>query len=393
MSTLSEAVDPALAFDVVTEAGMRAKPCVKWNHFDPDVLPMWVADMDFPVADVIRDAMIDHATRGSLGYPVLPELQGVVAERLRRRFGWTVEAASVQVTPGVIPSLVFGTQTFCGPGEQVIIQTPAYPPFFDAVKQAGTRLLENPLVNDGEGYRLDLDGLRAAITPATRMLLFCNPHNPTGRVFRREELEALAELVLEHRLWVVSDELHADLVLHGRHVPFASLSPEVGQRTITLYGPTKAFNIAGLKVAFLISENPALLARYKEVVGYRLPGVNVLGQVAALAAYQRGDAWLDGVTAYLRGNRDHLLARLRAEAPQVKATTPEGTYLAWLDLRATGLGDDPSERLLQDVRLALNTGKVFGEETGRGFVRLNFATSRQVLDRGIDLLVKGIGGA
>jgi len=386
---MSDPVDIATAFDAPTEADLRAKPAAKWLRYDPDVLPVWVADMDFPPAEPVRRALHAHLDHGSYGYPPfggVPGLVDALAERLATRFDWHVPREAVHPLAGIIPGLFLGTLATTGPGEQVVVQPPIYPPFFAAIRQTQRAVLENPMRDDGTRFVMDLDQLRAAITPATRAIMFCNPHNPTGRVFSRAELEALAEVVLEHRLWMISDELHADLVFDGRHVPFASLSPEVAQRTITLYGPTKAFNLAGLKVGFLVAENPALLARVKEVAGYFLPGVNVLGQVAALAAFREGGPWLDAALAYLRGNRDHLLARLAAEAPAVRAYAPEGTYLVWLDFRAAGLGDDPAAALLERGRVGLNAGADYGTG-GAGFARFNVATSRRILDAAIDRLV------
>jgi cysteine-S-conjugate beta-lyase len=393
MST-SVAIDPRLAFDVASAARSRRLPCAKWTRFEPDVLPLWVADMDFPVADVIRGAVHDHLDHGSLGYPPaagLPDLVPAVVDRLAGRFGWRVPAEAVRPVPGVMPALFVGTEACAGPGEQVIVQPPVYPPFFSVIDQAGRQVLHDQLVDDGGGYGMDLEALRAAITPATRALLFCNPHNPTGRVFGRAELEALAEVVLEHRLWVLSDELHADLVFDGQHVPFASLGAEVARRTVTLYGPSKAFNLAGLKIAFMIAENATLLARLVALAGRRLPGVNVLGQVATIAAYRHGDAWLAAALAYMRANRDHVAARLRQEAPAVYGHPPEGTYLSWLDLREAGLGDDPAAALLERGRLALNGGTDYGPG-GAGFARLNFATSRATLDDALDRLVATVRG-
>lgn len=382
-------LDLRAVFDAATEPVLRAKPSGKWTRYEPDVLPLWVADMDFPLADAIKTALHDHLERGSIGYPPFggyPGLVPAVVERLAGRFDWSVAPEDVHVMPGVIPGLFLGTMATTGPGEQVIVQPPIYPPLFAAIQQTQRAVLENPMVDTGDRHAFDLDQLRATITPATRMLMFCNPHNPTGRVFTRAELEALAEIVLEHRLWVVSDELHADLVFDGRHVPFASLSPEVAQRTVTLYGPTKAFNLAGLKVAFLIAQNPALLARVKQVAGYLVPGANVMGQVAALAAYRDGGPWLDAALGYLRANRDHVHARLAAEAPAVRGYAPEGTYLTWLDFRATGLGDDPAAALVERGRVALNAGGDYGTG-GPGFARLNFATSRATLDAALDRVV------
>jgi len=190
---------------------------------------------------------------------------------------------------------------------------------------------------------------------------------------------------------VISDELHADLVFDGAHVPFASLSAEIAQRTVTLYGPTKAFNLAGFKIGFLIAENPALLARIKEIAGYYQPGVNVFAQVATLAAYRDGGPWLEAALTYLRANRDHLIARLAAEVPAVRAYAPEGTYLVWLDFRAAGLGDDPAAALLERGRVGLNAGAEYGVG-GDGFARFNVATSRSVLDAAIDRVVAVAGG-
>ena len=393
-TSLEPTIDPASAFDVAVAERSRAMPSAKWTRYDPDVLPLWVADMDFPVADVVRAALHAHVDRGSLGYPpypALPDLIPATVERLQTRFGWRLPVEAVQPLPGVIPGLFVGTEATCAPGEQVIVQPPVYPPFFSVIAQSGREVLHHRLVDDGDGYRMDVAALRAAITPATRVLMFCNPHNPTGRVFTRAELEALAEVVLEHRLWVLSDELHADLVFDGEHVPFASLSEDVAQRTVTLYGPTKAFNLAGLKIAFMIAENAALLARVKAVAGYRMPGVNVLAQAATIAAYREGDAWLSAALAYLRSNRDHLAARLHAEVPEVRSHAPEGTYLTWLDLRGAGLGDDPSAALLDRGRLALNPGTDYGPG-GEGFARLNLATSRATLDEALDRLVATVRG-
>jgi cysteine-S-conjugate beta-lyase len=390
----SAAIDPATAFASVTEAQMRSRPSGKWQRYDADVLPLWVADMDFPPVAPIREALAAHLAQGSYGYPPFggyPGLRDAVVARMGEHFGWHLTPEDVHLLPGIIPGLFLGTMATTGPGEQVVVQPPIYPPFFTAIAQSGRVVLENPMHDTGARFEMDLAHLRAAITPATRSIMFCNPHNPTGRVFTRGELEALAEVVLEHRLWVISDELHADLIFDGQHIPFASLSPEIAQRTITLYGPTKSFNIAGFKIGFLISQNPALLARVKELAGYFMPGANVMGQVATLAAFAHGGAWLEAALRYLRANRDHLMARLAAEAPSVRGYAPEGTYLAWLDFRATALGDDPAAALLERARVGLNAGLDYGSG-GAGFARINVATSRTILDAAIDRLVPVIGG-
>jgi cysteine-S-conjugate beta-lyase len=376
-------------YDDLTEAQLRTRACAKkWQTYPEDVLPLWVADMDFPVAEEIKAAVARQLDSDALGYGPkggMPDLRQSLVDRLACRFGWTVTPDDVQPLPGIIPGLALGSLVTAGPSEEIVIQPPVYPPFAQTVEASGRCVVENPLLDDDGHYRLDIDGLDAAVTPATRALIICNPQNPTGRVFARAELEALAEVVLAHRLWVISDELHADLVFDGAHVPFASLSPEVAARTITLYGPTKAFNIAGLKIGFAIAQNEALLARLRSAAGMIVPSPTTLSQQAAIAAFRQGDRWLAETMSYLRANRDHLVARLGRDAPAVRVRPPEGTYLAWLDLRSLGLGDGLEEALLA-AGVGLNPGASYGTG-GDGFARLNFATSRAILDAALDRLV------
>jgi cysteine-S-conjugate beta-lyase len=375
-------------FDRVTEAQLRTRTCAKWHTYPDDVLPLWVADMDFPVADEIKRAIVRQLEADDLGYGPrtgVPDLRESVVDRVAERFGWVIACDDVLPTAGIAPGLALGSLVLAGRDEEIVLQPPVYPPFFAAVEKTGRCVLENPMLVEDGRYRFDLDGLRRAITPRTRALMLCNPQNPTGRVFTRAELEALAEVVLEHDLHVISDELHADLVLDGVHVPFASLSPEVDARTLTLYGPTKAFNIAGLKIGFAIASNHDLLERMRAAAAAIVPGPTTPAQHATVGAYRHAGAWLEGTLAYLRANRDHLAARLQREAPVVGLRPPEGTYLAWLDMRALGLGAD-LDAALKGAGVALNDGLTFGTG-GAGFARLNFATSRSILDAAIDRLV------
>src|SRR5690554_2971924 len=273
----------AHAYDELTEERLRKLDGAKWNHYDADILPMWVADMDFPIAEPIRQAIRDYAECDDFGYPMpsgIPGLMDAVTGHLDRTHGVRFSHEQVMMTSGIIPSLYVGTLALAGPGDEVIVQPPVYPPFSMAVTNTGRTLVENPMrVSDGR-WELDLDNLEEVITPATRMLILCNPQNPTGRVFTRAELEALGEVVLRHNLWVISDELHADLVLDGKHVPFAAVSPELAERTITLFGPTKTFNIAGLKIGFALSHNEQLLGRLRNQASGVLTSPNVLAQAA-----------------------------------------------------------------------------------------------------------------
>lgn len=373
-------------FDDVTLDQLRAKPLIKWRKYDPDVLPLWVADMDFPVAEPIRAALRAFADGDLYGYPAwtgVPGLNEAVVDRLERRFGWSVPVEAVWTVPGTVAGLFGAVKAFTAPGDGVLATTPLYPPFRMATEHQGRLFQAVDLAEREGGFRLDEEALDAAIDPSTRLLALCHPHNPTGRVFDRGELEALAARVLDHRLFVVSDELHADLNFGTRHIPFASLSPELSRRTVTLVGPTKAFNLAGLKIGFAIAEDPSVLERFKDAMfGFAMSAPSV-SQAGALAALRDSDDWLDDTLAYLLANRDHLVARVRDDLPGVRIHPPEATYLAWLDFSATPLADDPAGALVERARVALNDGPSFGA-AGAGFARLNFATPRAVVDMALD---------
>lgn len=383
-------------FDRLSPDRLRRSGALKWTRHPDDVLPLWVADMDFPTADAIRDAIRAAADEGLFLYPPhegLPGLREAVAGRLADRYGWSVPEEAVRPLPGIVPGLELAAAAFAGPGEEVLIPSPFYPPFTLATEAAGRVPVHVPMVRDDErGWHYDLDALEAAVTPATRLLMLCHPHNPTGRVATEAELRTLADFALRHRLWVVSDELHADLTLDGRHLPFASLGPEIARRTLTLYGPTKAFNIAGLKVGFAIAENEALLERVRRVGTMRTPAPNVVAQAAARAAYTQpgAEAWLQGTLDYLRGNRD-LVVRAVEGLPGVRIDPPQATYLAWLDVRGGGL-EAPAAFLLEEAGLALNDGAAYGPG-GEGFVRLNFACPRPLLREALGRLERALRGA
>ena len=380
------------SFDVTLEE-MRAKNCMKWTFYESDVLPLWVADMDFPPADVISQALTERAKSGNLGYPAgyatgEPGLREALTAWLGERHGWRVDEDAITPIHGIVPGLYLGASACASAGEGVLLQTPIYPPFISAVNDTGRTPQYSPLVWSGSRWEMDLAGLEEAITPETRLLMICNPHNPTGRVFERGELEALAEIVLRHRLWVVSDELHSDLVYEGQHIPFASLGDEVAARTVTLLGPTKTFNIAGLKIGFMITQNAALRDRLKRVGAGLLTPPNVMAQTAATAAYTEGGAWLTGALEYLQANRDRVSAFVETYLPKARYSAPEGTYLAWLELSSLNLGDALYDKLLA-CGVGLNEGPPYGPG-GAGFARLNFATSAAIIDEALQRLKKGL---
>lgn len=368
-------------YDQLTEERLRKLHGAKWNYYPQDVLPLWVADMDFPVAEPIRQAIRDYADQDDFGYPMpsgIPGLLDAVGSHFESRHGVSFEPDQIFPASGIIPALYLATTALSGPGDEVIIQPPVYPPFAMAVQNTGRKVVDNPMKFTGGRWEMDLEQLESAISPATRLLIFCNPQNPTGRVFTRTELEALGEIVVRHNLWVVSDELHADLVLDGRHIPLADISPELAQRTITLFGPTKTFNIAGLKVGFAMSHNEDLLARFKAQAAGVLTPPNVLAQAAARAAFTDCEAWLADTVDYLRANRQLLGELVAAELPGVHFTENEGTYLAWLDFRDVVSPEELENFLLKEARVSLNDGATYGEG-GAGFARINLATSSGIL--------------
>ncbi len=372
-------------FDQVIER--RNGDSIKWLQYGPEVLPLWVADMDFTAPEAVIRALQERAAHGIFGYPPvfgspdeLPELRGVLIERMMRLYGWQVQAEEIVLLPGVVTGINLACHTLAAPAGSVLVQTPVYPPFLSAAKNAGITRQDSPLLPSADlSYQIDWAGFEAAITDQTRLFILCNPHNPVGRVFRRDELERMAEICLRRGVAICSDEIHCDLVYQGHaHIPIATLSPEVARSTITLMAPSKTFNIAGLQCSFAIIQDPDLRQRFQHS-GQGLVGwVNLMGLVAGLAAYRHGQAWLDALLPYLQANRDFLHQYVREHLPGVKMDLPEGTYLAWLDCRPAGIIGSAYDFFLKEARVALNNGEAFGPG-GEGFVRLNFGCPRSTL--------------
>ena len=373
-----------MSFDDISEESLRRRTGIKWNLYPADVLPAWVADMDFAVAAPIHAALSRQLDHRDFGYPLSvlhSDLRTLFAERVATRFGWQVEPADVVILNDVVQGIYLSLMTLSAPQDGVIIQTPIYPPFLHAVEETGRHGIICPLSPGSRGYTIDVAALAAAITPSTRVLLFCNPHNPTGRAFTRSELEALAELACRHDLIVVSDEIHADLVLAPQpHIPIASLNADIAARTLTLMSASKAFNIAGLCMAFAHFGSAGLRERFQKIPPHTRGGTNTLSVAAVRAAWRESQPWLDAALTYLRANRDHVAEFCRAQWPTVTHFAPEATYLGWFDMRPLALEPNPYDFFLSRARVALGDGKAFGE-AGIGHVRLNFATSRAMLDQ------------
>jgi len=358
-----------------------------------DAIPMWVADMDFEAPPAVVEAVRRRAEHGVYGYPLVPpSFFAAAIGWLERRHGWAVEKKWMAMTPGIVPALNYCVRAFSRPGDPVIVQTPVYHPFYYAIENNGRRVVRNPLRFDGGRYTMDLDDLRAKIDAPGRMLILCSPHNPVGRVWTREELEALARIAVERDLLVIADEIHHDLVYRGhRHHVLASLSPELAHQTITCIAPSKTFNTAGLATAAVVASDPDLLKKLEdesERSGFDLG--NALGIVAFEAAYAHGEDWLEELLPYLEGNIDLIEGFLAERVPGIRLVRPEGTYLALLDCR--GLGLDPAELngfFLKQARVYFSDGKIFGDEAA-GFVRINFGCPRPVLREALERMERAV---
>jgi len=402
--------DEGRRFLLAAERALRHRPAVldeldprrlarrrseKWHTHPADVLPVWVAEMDFPVAAPIQAELRRFVEEADLGYPLAPNRTGlaeVFVERMAERFDWSPDPARVEILSEVVQGMYLALEAFAEPGEGAIVQTPIYPPFLHAVRETGRRLVENPLRIADDRLELDLDGLDEGIDSGTRILMLCNPHNPSGRVFSRGELEALAERVLAHDLVVMSDEIHGDLLFDGReHIPFARLGPEIAERTLTLTSPSKAFNIPGLRCAVAHFGSATLQARFDRVLPRHVRGgLGLLGLHASMAAWRWAQPWLDEVVPYLQANRDFARDRLAERLPEIRFFAPEGTYLAWMDCAALGIEGSPAAHFLRAGRVALSDGRYFGPGWDR-FARLNLATSRAILGEAIDRMAKAVG--
>jgi cysteine-S-conjugate beta-lyase len=374
-------------YDDLTSENIYDPYSIKWNYYERDVLPLWVADMDFlPSPEIL--AALKARLDTWLGYSAFagsPKLlEGIVAHMAG--FGWMgLEPKNIWLVSGVVPGMYASVLGISSVNDEIITQTPIYPPFMSSIKDHGRKMLENKMLISNNTWMIDFDNLETLVTPGTRILMICNPHNPTGRVFTRSELEKLAAFVLKHRLYVISDELHANLILEPgmQHIPFASLSPEISDRTVTITGPCKTFTTAGLGIGAVISTNAKLLERIQTATKGLMGHPNIMSEAAWLAGLELGIPWLERTKSYLHANREFLGVYLREHLPKVRCVLPEATYLAWLDFNAYPQAPEVQKFLLETAKVGLNEGTNFGADY-TGFVRLNFATSRQVLTRALE---------
>jgi cystathionine beta-lyase len=364
----------------------RATDSIKWNFYAEDVLPLWVADTDFKAAAPVIQALLERVEQGIFGYGgVTRQLREVICARLERLYAWKVNPDEIALIPGVISGFNLACQAFAGEGLGVAFQTPAYMPFLTAPGNAGSFSQDSELVQDGEGrYTVDFDRFAGSLDEKSRVFILCNPHNPVGRVWSAAELERMGEICLERKLVICSDEIHSDLLFNGhKHIPIASLNPELAQQSITLMSPSKSFNLPGLYCSFAVIQNEKLRNDFNAARRGLVSEGNLLGFTAAEAAYRLGEEWLAELMVYLEGNRDAMQEFIKTELPELRMLNPEGTYLAWIDCRGTGLGARPGKFFLKQARVGLNEGSVFGKG-GEGFVRLNFGCPRSTLMKALE---------
>jgi len=384
-------------FDVLIDR--RNSDSGKWTRYGADVLPLWVADMDFRCPQPAIDALHARVEHGIFGYGGDPTgLRELFCAHLAANYDWRVSPDAIVFLPGLVTGINVAARAVGAPGDGALVCTPVYGPFMSAVDLQGRTLRNAPLTyvrsrqEDLETlrYEMDFDAIECAITDDTRLHILCNPHNPVGRAFTRAELEELAGACLRHDLVICSDEIHCDLLLDGaKHIPIAALDPEVASRTITLMAPSKTYNLPGLGCSMAIIPDPELRKQFERAALGIVPHVNILGLVAAQAAYAEGGEWLEELLKYLTGNRDTILDYVARNLPGLGATVPEATYLAWLDCRNAGIEGNAHEFFLREARVALNDGAWFGAG-GQGFVRLNFGCQRSTLVQALDRMAEAL---
>jgi cystathionine beta-lyase len=389
-----------MKYDFSTEISREGTSTIKYDKRevifgDHNVLPMWVADMDIATPPFIIERLQNRLQHPILGYTLQDdEYNKAIAWWLEKRFGWTIETSWLSYCPGIVAGLNHAVQAYTNPSDKVLIQSPVYHPFFYAVRQNGRELLTNPLVLSNGKYQINFDDFEAKLKQGVKLFVLCSPHNPVGRVWTLSELTRMAELCLKYNVLIVSDEIHADLVLEpNKHLPLATLSPEIANNTITFGSASKTFNIAGLATAWIAISNSNLLKRYN--LQAQRNGTwhgNIFGFEATKAAYTpEGEDWLEQLLAYLRENIRLVRDFLALQLPKVKLVEPEGTYLLWLDFREYNLSNDElKEILVKKAGIGFNAGEMFGDE-GSGFQRMNIACPSQMVTFALNQLKDAFG--
>ncbi|MDT8382691.1 MAG: MalY/PatB family protein [Brevefilum sp.] len=370
----------------------RGTESIKWNYYEEDVLPMWIADMDFRSPYSVIEALHKRVSHGIFGYGWEPEgLKDAIITHVKKRQHCELKPEEISFISGVVTGFTHAMYSLTKPGDKVLIQTPVYPPILKGPESIGRLSLYNELIRQDDGkYEIDFDDFEKKVAFGVKLFLLCNPHNPVGRVFSRYELERMAEICLKHGVLICSDEIHCDLVYsESQHVPISSLSPEIADITVTYFAPSKTFNIAGFSTSVYVTKNPIIRKKLSESMRMLLGHPNILGLHAARAAYRDSQDWLDEALNYMEANRDFLVSYVSEELPGVDMWCPEGTFLGWLDCRSLDIDQSPADFFLEKAKVGLNDGADFGVD-GTGFVRLNFGCPRQMLVEGLERIKSAV---
>lgn len=369
---------------------------VKWEMTkqffgSADLLPMWVADMDFPPPKEVKDALQSRVEHGIYGYTYIPPSTGeAIQQWLKKRHNWEIQSSWLIYSPGVVPAISTAILALTSPGDRVMLQSPVYAPFFDMIEKNDRIVVNSPLEIHNNHFEINFQDFEERLKEGVKLFLLCNPHNPGGRVWSKEELIKIGELCLKYQCLILSDEIHSDLVFKPNlHIPIASLSEELSQNVITCVAPSKTFNIAGLQASAFIAKHEKIRLKIKKIQQQQgFHGLNTFGIVAMEAAYRYGEEWLEELLSYLSDNIAIAQKYIAEKLPDIKVMDPEGTYLLWLDCRNLGFSDEElKDRLITKGKLALEPGKKYGPG-GEGFVRMNIACPQEILLDGLSRLKK-----
>lgn len=371
---------------------------VKWDMLQDvfqseDVLPMWVADMDFQTPQPVIDALVDRSKHGIFGYTILDnKVKDTIANWLERRHNWSIQTDFLSFSPGVVTSIHMAIQAFTEPNDKVLIQTPVYTPFYNVIETHGREVVKNPLIKKGNYYHIDFEDFEEKLKSGVKAFVLCSPHNPVGRVWHQDELEKMAKLCLTYHVLLISDEIHGDLTFPGnKHIPVASLSKEISQQTITFMSPSKTFNLAGLQASYIVTADEkkrTILTEQLASQGHHM--LNTMGNIAMEAAYQHGEVWLDELRNVLDGHRNYVVDMFNQHANELQVVHSEGTYLLWIDCSGLGLDDKSLKTfMIEQAGVGLNAGIEYGKE-GNQFMRMNIACPRATLEEGVNRIVKAV---
>lgn len=370
---------------------------LKWDQLQTifntdDILPMWVADMDFKAPSVVNKAIEKRAKHGFYGYTVInDELKQKVSDWVSNQHNWSTQIDSLIFSPGVIPSINSAIEVFTNPGDKILIQTPVYTPFFNLIKSNKREIIEQELIKQDDKYEINFADFEKKIKSGVKVFILCSPHNPVGRVWRKDELEKMAEICLANDVLIFADEIHADLTLNDyKHIPIASLSEEVSDRTITFMSPTKTFNLAGLQISYIIAENKRFNAKLGAELNRKgMNMMNTFGVVALDAVYPDAKLWLSDLLKVVEDNKNYVVERLERETP-LKVIDAEGTYLLWIDCEALGLSEEElNDFFIKEAKVGLNRGSSYGKP-GNQFMRMNIACPKELITEGTERIINAI---